>query len=94
MEKTSYGTVYKAKIAVGGTIALRLLREGTCKERGSCLPVIQQLGRVRHENLVSKAFYQGRRREKLLISDYFSHKNLYELLHDIYMNWINILIAS
>ncbi|KAF5202926.1 Receptor-like protein kinase [Thalictrum thalictroides] len=83
MEKTSYGTVYKAKLADGGTIALRLLREGTCKDRGSCLPVIRQLGRVRHENLVSlRAFYQGQRGEKLLIYDYFSHKNLYELLHD------------
>ncbi|KAF9610022.1 hypothetical protein IFM89_019662 [Coptis chinensis] len=83
MEKTSYGTVYKAKLADGGTIALRLLREGTCKDRGSCLPVIRQLGRVRHENLVSlRAFYQGQRGEKLLIYDYFPHKNLHDLLHD------------
>ncbi|XP_010243991.1 PREDICTED: putative kinase-like protein TMKL1 [Nelumbo nucifera] len=83
MEKTNYGTVYKAKLADGGTIALRLLREGSCKDRGSCLPVIRQLGRVRHENLVAlRAFYQGQRGEKLLIYDYLPNKTLHDLLHE------------
>lgn len=84
MEKTSYGTVYKAKLADGGTIALRLLREGSCKDRNSCLPVIKQLGRIRHENLIPlRAFYQGRRGEKLLIYDYLTNKTLHDLLHGI-----------
>ncbi|KAH6771276.1 transmembrane like 1 [Perilla frutescens var. hirtella] len=83
MEKTSYGTVYKAKLADGGTIALRLLREGSCKDRSSCLPVIKQLGRIRHENLIPlRAFYQGRRGEKLLIYDYLHNKTLCDLLHE------------
>ncbi|KAI3929451.1 hypothetical protein MKW92_050474 [Papaver armeniacum] len=83
MEKTNYGTVYKAKLADGGTIALRLLREGTCKDGSSCLPVVRQLGRVRHENLVPlRAFYQGQRGEKLLIYDYLPNKTLHDLLHD------------
>ncbi|KAK6143985.1 hypothetical protein DH2020_020805 [Rehmannia glutinosa] len=83
LEKTSYGTVYKAKLADGGTIALRLLREGSCKDKNSCLPVIKQLGRVRHENLIPlRAFYQGRRGEKLLIYDYLSNKTLHDLLHE------------
>ncbi|KAL3620537.1 putative kinase-like protein tmkl1 [Castilleja foliolosa] len=83
MEKTSYGTVYKAKLNDGGTIALRLLREGSCKDRSFCLPVIKQLGRVRHENLIPlRAFYQGRRGEKLLIYDYLPNKTLYDLLHE------------
>ncbi|XP_042477464.1 putative kinase-like protein TMKL1 [Macadamia integrifolia] len=83
MEKTTYGTVYKAKLADGGTIALRLLREGSCKERNSCLPVIKQLGRIRHENLVPlRAFYQGQRGEKLLIYDYLPNKSLYDHLHE------------
>lgn len=82
MEKTSYGTVYKAKLGDGGTIALRLLREGSCKDKVSCLPVIKQLGRIRHENLIPlRAFYQGRRGEKLLIYDYLPNKTLYDLLH-------------
>lgn len=83
MEKTSYGTVYKAKLADGGTIALRLLREGSCKDRGSCLPVIRQFGKVRHENLIPlRAFYQGKRGEKLLIYDYLPNKTLHDLLHE------------
>ncbi|KAA8543460.1 hypothetical protein F0562_021045 [Nyssa sinensis] len=83
MEKTSYGTVYKAKLADGGTIALSLLREGSCKDRSSCLPVIKQLGRVRHENLIPlRAFYQGKRGEKLLIYDYLPNRTLHDLLHE------------
>lgn len=84
MEKTSYGTVYKAKLVDGGTIALRLLREGSCKDRAACLPFIKQLGRVRHENLVPlRAFYQGQRGEKLLIYDYLPNKTLHDLLHGL-----------
>ncbi|MQL81342.1 hypothetical protein Taro_013788 [Colocasia esculenta] len=83
MEKTVYGTVYKAKLADGGTIALRLLREGSCVDRASCLPVIRQLGRARHENLISlRAFYQGKRGEKLLIYDYLPNRTLHDLLHE------------
>ncbi|KAH9623093.1 hypothetical protein KSS87_013351 [Heliosperma pusillum] len=83
IEKTSYGTSYKAKLADGGTIALRLLREGCCKDRSACLPVVKQLGRLRHENLDPlRAFYQGKRGEKLLIYDYVPTRTLYELLHE------------
>ncbi|XP_010532869.1 PREDICTED: putative kinase-like protein TMKL1 [Tarenaya hassleriana] len=84
MEKTSYGTVYKAKLSDGGTIALRLLREGSCcKDRSACLPVIKQLGRIRHENLVPlRGFYEGKRGEKLLIYDYLPTQSLHDLLHE------------
>ncbi|GMH02521.1 hypothetical protein Nepgr_004360 [Nepenthes gracilis] len=83
IEKTCYGTAYKAKLADGGTIALRLLREGSCKDRTSCLPVIKHLGRVRHENLVPmRAFYRGKRGEQLLIYDYLPHHTLHDLLHE------------
>lgn len=85
IEKTGYGTVYKAKLADGGTIALRLFREGSCLDLSSCLPVVRHLGRARHENLVPlRAFYQGKRGEKLLIYDYFHNKTLNDLLHGIY----------
>lgn len=93
MEKTCYGTAYKAKLADGGTIALRLLREGTCKDRNSCLSVIKQLGKIRHENLIPlRAFYQGKRGEKLLIYDYLPLRTLHDLLHEIkagkpVLNW-------
>ncbi|KAM5563188.1 putative kinase-like protein TMKL1 [Rosa sericea] len=83
LEKTSYGTVYKAKLADGGTITLRLLREGSCKDGSSCVPVIKQLGHIRHENLIPlRAFYQGKRGEKLLIYDHLPLKSLHDLLHE------------
>jgi hypothetical protein len=76
--------VYKAKLASGGgSIELRLLREGSCKDAASCAPVVRRIGCARHENLVPlRAFYQGRRGEKLLVYDYFPRsRTLQELLH-------------
>ncbi|KAM1234322.1 hypothetical protein ACFX13_003995 [Malus domestica] len=93
LEKTSYGTVYKAKLSDGGTITLRLLKEGSCKDGSSCLPVVKQLGRIRHENLIPlRAFYQGKRGEKLLIYDHLPHRSLHDLLHEaragkLVLNW-------
>ena len=85
LEKTCYGTAYKAKLADGGTIALRLLREGSCKDKASCLSVIKQLGKIRHENLIPlRAFYQGKRGEKLLIYDYLPLRTLHDLLHGLF----------
>ncbi|KAM0851228.1 hypothetical protein ACQ4PT_052561 [Festuca glaucescens] len=79
----SYCTVYKAKLADGGgSIELRLLREGSCRDAASCDPAVRRVGRARHENLVPlRAFYQGRRGEKLLVYDYFPHRTLHDLLH-------------
>ncbi|OEL30974.1 putative kinase-like protein TMKL1 [Dichanthelium oligosanthes] len=84
VDKTSYCTVYKAKLASsGGSIQLRLLREGCCKDAASCAPVVRRIGRARHDNLVPlRAFYQGRRGEKLLVYDYFPRsRTLQDLLH-------------
>ncbi|VAH26058.1 unnamed protein product [Triticum turgidum subsp. durum] len=83
VEKANYCTVYKAKLAdAGGSIELRLLREGSCKDAASCGPAVRRIGRARHENLVPlRAFYQGRRGEKLLVYDYFPHRTLHDLLH-------------
>uniref|UniRef100_A0ACD5YAE0 Uncharacterized protein n=1 Tax=Avena sativa TaxID=4498 RepID=A0ACD5YAE0_AVESA len=83
VEKASYCTVYKAKLADGGgNIELRLLREGSCRDAASCGPAVRRIGRARHENLVPlRAFYQGRRGEKLLVYDYFPHRTLHDLLH-------------
>ncbi|KAL8130956.1 hypothetical protein AgCh_007038 [Apium graveolens] len=62
MEKTSSGTVKKTKLADGGTVVLRLLGDDNCKDGISCLPVIKQLARARHENLIPvRAFYQEKR---------------------------------
>lgn len=84
VEKASYCTVYKAKLASGGgSIELRLLREGSCKDAAACAPLVRRIGRARHENLVPlRAFYHGRRGEKLLVYDYFPRaRTLHDLLH-------------
>uniref|UniRef100_A0A0D6R672 Protein kinase domain-containing protein n=1 Tax=Araucaria cunninghamii TaxID=56994 RepID=A0A0D6R672_ARACU len=91
LSKTSYATLYKAKLTQGGTIVLRLLREGTCKELQSFLPAINDLGRLRHENLVPlRAFYEGQRGEKLLAYDYIPKGSLADALHGAgrqHLNW-------
>jgi hypothetical protein len=84
VHKATYCTVYKAKLGTsGGTIELRLLREGCCKDAASCAPVVRRIGRARHHNLVPlRAFYQGRRGEKLLVYDHFPRaRTLHDLLH-------------
>ncbi|TKW11832.1 hypothetical protein SEVIR_6G258300v4 [Setaria viridis] len=84
VDKATYCTVYKAKLGTsGGSIELRLLREGCCKDAASCAPVVRRIGRARHHNLVPlRAFYQGRRGEKLLVYDHFPRaRTLHDLLH-------------
>eukprot|EP01018_Ginkgo_biloba_P016363 Gb_41006 [translate_table: standard] len=81
--KSSYGTVYKARLNNGCMIALRLLRDGCLRSREEFMPAIQELGAIRHKNLVSmRAFYAGTRGEKLLAYDYLPRGSLAELLHN------------
>ncbi|CAM6106243.1 unnamed protein product [Calypogeia fissa] len=85
--KTSYGTVYKAKLANGFTIALRLLREGTARDRAEFVPAVQELGLIRHRNLVPlRAYYSGPKDEKLLVYDYMPKGSLADLLHTVSSN--------
>ncbi|XP_057822859.2 putative kinase-like protein TMKL1 [Cryptomeria japonica] len=82
MGKSSYGTVYKARLRNGSMIALRLLRDGCLRSRGEFMPAIEELGKIRHGHLVSlRAFYSGTRGEKLLAYDYLPRGSLSELLH-------------
>lgn len=80
--KSSYGTVYKARLSSGCMIALRLLRDGCLRSTDEFMPAIQELGTIRHKHLVSlRAFYSGTRGEKLLAYDYLPRGSLAELLH-------------
>ncbi|CAO2169941.1 unnamed protein product [Urochloa humidicola] len=83
--KASYCTVYKAKLGTsGGSIELRLLREGCCKaDAAECAAVARRIGRARHHNLVPlRAFYHGRHGEKLLVYDHYPRaRALHDLLH-------------
>lgn len=85
--KTSYGTVYKAKLAGGALIALRLLREDTVKDKGHFTSAIQQLGHIRYPNVVSLlAYYAGPKGEKLFVYNYLSRGSLADLLYDRFRN--------
>ena len=86
--KTSYGTVYKAKLGGGASmIALRLLREDTVKEKDEFMLGIRHLGQIRHPNVASLlAYYAGPKGEKLLVYNYLSRGSLFDLL---YSKWIN-----
>lgn len=85
--KTSYGTVYKAKLGGGALIALRLLREDTVKDKELFTPAIQQLGLIRYPNVVSLlAYYAGPKGEKLLVYNYLSRGSLADLLYNRSMN--------
>ncbi|KAI5075814.1 hypothetical protein GOP47_0009890 [Adiantum capillus-veneris] len=85
--KTSYGTVYKAKLGGGAMIALRLLREDTVKDKEQFTPAIQQLGLIRYPNVVSLlAYYAGPKGEKLLVYNYLSRGSLADLLYNRSLN--------
>ncbi|KAH9307442.1 hypothetical protein KI387_035353, partial [Taxus chinensis] len=82
--KSSYGTVYKARLQInGGMIALRLLRDGCMRRSEEFVAVIQELGVIRNSHLVGlQAFYAGPSGEKLLVYDYIPRGNLAHLLHN------------
>lgn len=82
--KSSYGTVYKARLLTdGGMIALRLLRDSCIRRPDEFLEAIQELGYIRHNHLVSiLAFYSGSLGEKLLVYEYLPRGNLAELLRN------------
>ncbi|KAH7426578.1 hypothetical protein KP509_10G006800 [Ceratopteris richardii] len=81
--KTTYGTVYKAKLGGNAMIALRLLREDTVKEKEAFTAGIQQLGMIRYPNIVSLlAYYAGSKGEKLLVYNYLSRGSLADLLYN------------
>lgn len=82
--KSSYGTVYKARLLTdGGMIALRLLRDSCIRRSDEFLEAIQELGFIRHNHLVAiLAFYSGSMGEKLVVYEYIPRGNLAELLQN------------
>ncbi|GLJ23941.1 hypothetical protein SUGI_0455110 [Cryptomeria japonica] len=82
--KSSYGTVYKARLQRnGGMIALRLFRDGCIRRSEEFVSGIQELGLIRHSHLlVMQAFYAGPSGENLVIYDYIARGNLEQLLYN------------
>lgn len=82
--KSTYGTLYRASLQRGNSLALlRFLRPACTLRIKEVLPIIELLGSLRHPNLVPMyAFYAGSRGEKLMVYSFYSFGNLAQLIRD------------
>ncbi|KAG6581193.1 putative inactive receptor kinase, partial [Cucurbita argyrosperma subsp. sororia] len=78
--KGTFGTAYKATLETGMVVAVKRLKEMTAAEK-EFREKIEEVGRMKHENLVSLRAYYYSREEKLLVYDYMSMGSLSALLH-------------
>ncbi|PNT65460.1 leucine-rich repeat receptor-like protein kinase PXC1 [Brachypodium distachyon] len=77
----SLGTVYRAALPDGRTVAVKRLRDANPCGRDEFRRYMDLIGRLRHPNLVPlRAFYYAKQ-EKLLVYDYFPGSSLHRRLH-------------
>ncbi|KAK3033238.1 hypothetical protein RJ639_033118 [Escallonia herrerae] len=82
--KSSYGTLYMASLVrTNSVVLLRFLRPACAGKMEEVVPVIHQLGSIRHPNLVPLcAFYAGPRGEKLLVHPFYHRGTLAHFIRD------------
>ncbi|XP_022737695.1 putative kinase-like protein TMKL1 isoform X1 [Durio zibethinus] len=82
--KSNYGTLYKALLQRSNKVRMLRFLRPVCTLRGEEFgDVVQQLGCIRHPNLVPLlGFYAGSRGEKLLVHPFYRHGNLAQLIRD------------
>nr|XP_017253719.1 PREDICTED: leucine-rich repeat receptor-like protein kinase PXC1 [Daucus carota subsp. sativus] len=79
--KGSLGTVYKAVLEEGITVAVKRLKDANPCGRKEFEQYMDVIGKLRHPNFVRlKAFYYAKE-EKLLVYDYLPNGSLHSLLH-------------
>ncbi|KAL8149974.1 leucine-rich repeat receptor-like protein kinase PXC1 [Apium graveolens] len=79
--KGSLGTVYKAVLDEGITVAVKRLKDANPCGRKEFEQYMDVIGKIRHPNFVRlKAFYYAKE-EKLLVYDYLPNGSLHSLLH-------------
>ncbi|KAL9250888.1 putative inactive receptor kinase [Drosera capensis] len=78
--KGTYGTTYKAMLDVGVAVAVKRLKDMTAGEE-EFKAKMEEIGRMRHENLVQLKAYHCSPNEKLLVSEYMPKGSLSALLH-------------
>ncbi|GAB2232951.1 hypothetical protein Drorol1_Dr00012021 [Drosera rotundifolia] len=78
--KGTYGTTYKATLDVGVAVAVKRLKDVTAGEE-EFKAKMEEIGRMRHENLVQLKAYHCSPNEKLLVSEYMPKGSLSSLLH-------------
>nr|GEU47661.1 probably inactive leucine-rich repeat receptor-like protein kinase IMK2 [Tanacetum cinerariifolium] len=100
MGKSTYGTSYKATLEDGNMVAVKRLREKVTKAHKEFETEAAELGKIRHENILTlRAYYLGPKGEKLLVFDYMPHGSLASFLHargpESVINWstrLNIIV--
>ncbi|KAL0291317.1 UNVERIFIED_CONTAM: Leucine-rich repeat receptor-like protein kinase PXC1 [Sesamum calycinum] len=79
--KGSLGTVYKAVLDDGCTVAVKRLKDANPCARKEFEQYMDVIGKLRHPNVVRFRAYYYAREEKLLVYDYMPNGSLYALLH-------------
>ncbi|KAK4432517.1 Leucine-rich repeat receptor-like protein kinase PXC1 [Sesamum alatum] len=79
--KGSLGTVYKAVLDDGSTVAVKRLKDANPCARKEFEQYMDVIGKLRHPNVVKFRAYYYAREEKLLIYDYLPNGSLHSLLH-------------
>uniref|UniRef100_A0A7N0U5G4 Protein kinase domain-containing protein n=1 Tax=Kalanchoe fedtschenkoi TaxID=63787 RepID=A0A7N0U5G4_KALFE len=80
--KGKSGTTYKAVLETGSVVVVKRLKEVTGLTKKDYLQQMQILGRMKHENLVQIISFYYSKDEKLVVCEFVSHGNLYDLLHE------------
>lgn len=80
--KSSYGTLYRANMAMNNSVVcLRFLRPTCTKKVQDLMYAVQVIGSIRHPNLVPLyGFYSGTRGEKLLVHPFYGSGNLAQFI--------------
>ncbi|KAI3447513.1 hypothetical protein Pfo_004178 [Paulownia fortunei] len=79
--KGSLGTVYKAVLDDGSTVAVKRLKDANPCARKEFEQYMDVIGKLRHPNVVRFRAYYYAREEKLLVYDYLPNGSLHSLLH-------------
>ncbi|KAK7279485.1 hypothetical protein RJT34_24538 [Clitoria ternatea] len=79
--KGSLGTVYRAVLDDGGTVAVKRLKDANPCARNEFEQYMDVIGKLKHPNIVRLKAYYYAKEEKLLVYDYLSNGSLHALLH-------------
>lgn len=79
--KGSLGTVYKAVLEDGCTVAVKRLKDANPCARKEFEQYMALIGKLKHPNIVKLRAYYYAKEEKLLVCDYMPNGSLHSLLH-------------
>ena len=83
--KGSLGTVYKAVLDDGCTVAVKRLKDANPCARKEFEQYMDVIGKLKHPNIVRFRAYYYAKEEKLLVYDYLPNGSLHSLLHGWYL---------